>query len=92
MTLHLENVFGTLALITSLIGLLPQIYKAYISKSTRDLSMLMLCNYFACSIFWIIYGTISASDFVVYSNILGLATSAVSIFQKIYYDATPQAL
>ncbi|WP_410520906.1 PQ-loop domain-containing transporter [Candidatus Tisiphia endosymbiont of Sialis lutaria] len=31
----IEEFFGYIALITSLIGLLPQVYKAYITKSTH---------------------------------------------------------
>jgi MtN3 and saliva related transmembrane protein len=82
----LESFFGTIALITSLIGLLPQVYKAYVTKSTQDLSMMMLINYLVCSIAWIAYGCYQGSYFVVWSNIAGLGISLISILQKIYYD------
>jgi MtN3 and saliva related transmembrane protein len=82
----IESFFGTIALITSLIGLLPQAYKAYRTKSTHDLSMLMLINYLVCSIAWIVYGCYQGSAFVIWSNIAGLIISFISIFQKIYYD------
>lgn len=82
----IENFFGTIALVTSIIGLLPQIYKSFKTKSTNDISMIMLLNYLICSISWIIYGTYTKSDFVIWSNIIGLITSLISIFQKRYYD------
>lgn len=82
----ISNIFGTLALITSIIGLLPQIYKSYKTKSTNDISMLMLINYFICSVSWIVYGFYTESQFVVWSNIVGLITSFISIFQKYHYD------
>lgn len=82
----LEQIFGNVALITSLIGLLPQVYKTYITKSASDVSMLMLINFLICSIAWIGYGFITESSFVVYSNIVGFFTCIVSIFQKKYYE------
>lgn len=82
----IENFFGTIALVSSIIGLLPQIYKSFKTKSTNDISMIMLLNYLTCSISWIIYGTYTKSDFVIWSNIIGLITSLIAIFQKRYYD------
>ena len=79
--------FGLIATITSFIGLLPQVYKTYKVKSAQDVSMLMLSNYLICSIAWIIYGSLTDSSFVVYSNIVGLIVSLISILQKRYYDA-----
>ncbi|WP_264337847.1 PQ-loop domain-containing transporter [Wolbachia endosymbiont (group B) of Dolichovespula media] len=49
MYINIEECFGFIAFITSLIGLLPQVYRAYITKLTRDVSMLMLVNYLICS-------------------------------------------
>lgn len=78
---------GTIAFITSFIGLLPQIYKALKTKSTQDVSMLMLVNYLCCSLAWIIYGGYTDSMFVLSSNVIGLLTSLILILQKQYYDA-----
>ncbi|NEV49341.1 hypothetical protein EUZ93_02365 [Wolbachia pipientis] len=89
MNINTEGFFGFVALITSLIGLLPQVYKAYVTKLTRDISMLMLVNYLICSLSWIGYGLYQSSIFVVLSNIAGLVISIISIIQKCYYDAKP---
>ena len=82
-----ESIFGYIALITSVIGLIPQSYKAFQTRSTEDISMFMVINYFVCSIAWIIYGTIILSAFVVVSDVIGAITSLVLIMQKYHYDA-----
>ncbi|TAL58651.1 MAG: PQ-loop repeat-containing protein [Legionella sp.] len=78
---------GTFALVTSFIGLLPQIYKSLKTKSTKDLSQVMLLNYFVCSLAWIIYGSYTDSMFVLASNALGLLSSLILLLQKHYYDS-----
>ena len=81
-----ETLFGSIAFLTSVIGLLPQIIKAARTRSTHDISMIMLLNYLICSISWIIYGSFSNSLFVLSSNILGLLSSLTLIILKIFYD------
>lgn len=82
----LENISGLIAFLTSLIGLIPQIYKAYISKSTKDLSMIYLINYLICSISWVVYGILTESPYVFLSNIFGGGTCVFLIIQKYKYD------
>lgn len=81
-----ENVFGYIAFITSVVGLLPQVYKAIQTKSTRDVSMMMLMNYIVCSIAWIGYSFYCHSAFVFFSNVLGLVSSVVLVYLKMHYD------
>lgn len=83
---NLEVFFGYVALITSLIGLLPQVYKAYVTKSTADISVLMLSNYLLCSVAWIAYSYYQQLVVVMLSNVVGLVISLISIMQKYYYD------
>ena len=82
----MESIFGTIALITSIIGLFPQVYKSYKTKSTKDVSMFMLINYLVCSVAWIIHGTEIGSAYVVWSNILGAGVASIAIFQKKIYE------
>ena len=81
-----EIIFGSIAFVTSIIGLLPQLVKATKTRSTQDISMMMLINYLVCSIAWIIYGGYSNSMFVLLSNILGSFSSLVLIFVKFTFD------
>ena len=80
------NLFGVIAFITSTIGLLPQLVKALRIRSTHDISMAMLINYFICSLSWIIYGSFMHASFVIGSNIFGVLSSCMLIFFKWHYD------
>lgn len=85
--MHLtQSIFGFIALATSFIGLLPQSYKAFKTRSTHDISMIMLLNYLCCSIAWIIYGICIDAGFVISSNIVGVASCMLLIWQKKHYD------
>ena len=81
-----KEVFGYIALTTTIIGLMPQIYKTYKTKSAKDLSMVMLWNCFICAMSWLIYGIIVEEKMVTISNILALGTSIILIIQKTRYD------
>jgi MtN3 and saliva related transmembrane protein len=78
---------GSIAFITSFIGLLPQIFKAIRTKSTQDISMWMLINYTVCSLAWIMYGWSTDSFFVLSSNVVGFIISLMLILLKRHYDA-----
>jgi len=81
----IEIASSYVALITSFIGLVPQVYKGYVTKSMEDVSVLMLGNYLLCSVAWIIYGYSQQANIVLLSNAVGLIVSLISIMQKYYY-------
>ena len=82
----LGEIFGYVALITAIVGLMPQVIKSYKTRSTDDISMVMLINYFVGSFAWIVHGFSVNDNFVVWSNILGGTVSVISIIQKLKYD------
>ena len=82
----LGEIFGYVALITAIVGLMPQVIKSYKTRSTDDISMVMLINYFVGSFAWIVHGLSVNDNFVVWSNILGGTVSVISIIQKLKYD------
>lgn len=84
--MNVVDLFGIIATITSFVGFIPQVYKTYKTKSAHDISNVMLYNFLVCSISWIAYGLYTGANFVVYSNVAGLITILISIFQKKYYD------
>lgn len=86
MLVSIQSVFGAIALVTSFVGLLPQSYKAYKTRSTHDISMLMVVNFLICSAAWIIYGLYIQANFVIASNVVGLMSCLLLIMQKRYYD------
>lgn len=82
----LTNIFGVSAFVTSMIGIVPQIWKSFRTKSTCDISMLMLVNYFVCSVSWLGYGILSKTGYVILSNVFGTTTTLIAILQKLHYD------
>lgn len=64
------QIVGALAAITSTISLVPQIYKSLKTKSVSDLSILMLINFLATSLLWMVYGFMIASAAVTIANII----------------------
>jgi MtN3 and saliva related transmembrane protein len=82
----LVNFFGIIAFITSMIGVLPQIYKCYKTKSSKDISMIMMINFFICSSAWLGYGILSGAGYVILSNVFGVFVTGIAIYQKIHYD------
>ncbi|HVE43823.1 MAG TPA: SemiSWEET family transporter [Gammaproteobacteria bacterium] len=82
----IESIFGSVAFITSFVGLLPQAYKAFKTRSTEDISSLMIMNYLVCSVAWLVYGACINSAFVILSNAIGLIGSLILIYQKRHYD------
>lgn len=81
-----QNIFGFIAFITSVIGLLPQLYKAIKTRSTDDISMLMIINFTICSLAWTVYGAYTSSFYVEASNIIGFITCLALLVLKKYYD------
>lgn len=82
----IKDATGLIASITGIIGFIPQIHKAYKTKSMADVSMALLINYLVCCVSWAIYGALDNSFFVLWSNVLGSIVSIVTVMQKIYYD------
>lgn len=81
----IKEFFGYLALVTTIIGLMPQVYKTYRTKSAKDLSKLMIWNCIVCASAWLIYGIAIRDKMVTVSNILALFTGVILAFQKQKY-------
>jgi MtN3 and saliva related transmembrane protein len=73
------------AIFTSIVSLIPQLYKTYKSKSADDLSLCMLINFFICSLSWIAYGVLTKSLSVWLSNLVMIIFSAILILLKIKF-------
>ncbi|MDR1034991.1 MAG: hypothetical protein LBL32_03610 [Holosporales bacterium] len=83
-----ENFLGGVASITTIIGMVPQVYKSFKTRSTGDVSMIMLLNYLVCSVSWAVYGLfyMRGDRYVVLSNGFGTVVACISIWQKHHYD------
>jgi MtN3 and saliva related transmembrane protein len=80
------DIIGAVASITSVIGFLPQICKNHKTRSVKDLSLLMLINFFICSLAWMIYGCLTESTYVLVTNVACLCASGLLMGQKIYFE------
>lgn len=82
----LLDIVGFVATFTSIISLPPQIYHTYRSKSSADLSMLMLINFLICSIAWVAYGFLTNTMSVWITNVVMTVFSVLMIGLKIKYS------
>jgi MtN3 and saliva related transmembrane protein len=80
---------GFIALSTSTISLLPQIYRTYKTKSVEDISLLMLINFLVCSISWIVYGILTDTISVWLTNCIMTIFSIVLLVLKLKYKSQP---
>jgi len=78
----LVTFIGFLAAFTSTISLVPQIYKTYKSRSSKDLSYLMLANFLATSMLWVAYGLMVSSQAVWVANIILVVFSTLMLILK----------
>ena len=82
----MEHFFGKLAFVTTVIGLIPQVIKAYQTKSMRDVSLFMLLNCWICGFAGLAYGICIASSDLIWSEIFCLIVTTISLVQKTVYD------
>ncbi|WP_316359220.1 SemiSWEET family sugar transporter [Candidatus Neptunichlamydia sp. REUL1] len=78
-------VISIVASATSVLSLIPQIYRTYQLKSASDLSLLMLINFLVCSLSWVAYGGLTGMVFVWVTNVMMTIFSIVLIVFKIRY-------
>ncbi len=79
------DIVGLVASLTSVIGFIPQMIKIKKSKSTHDISLLMLLNFFVCSVAWVIYGYCTSAFYVTLTNVISSFFCIVLIYQTFYY-------
>lgn len=75
----LAPVFGLLGSVTASTIFLPQVWRAWRTKQTKDLSWLMIVLGIANGFFWIVYGFIKFDPFIYVTNSL-LFTATVTLF------------
>ena len=70
---------------TSVLSLIPQIYRTYRLKSASDLSLWMLINFLVCSLSWVTYGGLAGMVSVWVTNVIMTIFSIILIVFKIRY-------
>ncbi|QVL56887.1 MAG: PQ-loop repeat-containing protein [Simkaniaceae bacterium] len=82
-------IISLIASITSIFSLIPQIIKIYKSRSSKDLSLMMLINFLVCSLSWVAYGFLTQTETVWITNLVMTVFTIILIIFKIRY--TPKA-
>ena len=83
--MHSITYIGYLASSLSSITFIPQVYKAWQTKSVKDLSVWMLLLIVTSTILWLVYGFGIYSGPVVVGNIIVLILSLLLLFFKLKF-------
>jgi MtN3 and saliva related transmembrane protein len=78
--------FGMIASILTSVRFIPQVYKSFTSRHTRDLSMMFLYFVGAQSLFLMLYGLTKPDSLVFYMNILPLISVLFLVYLKLKYE------
>jgi len=79
------HLLGVVAGGMSLIGVATQLVKSWLTRSTRDLSLLALIVSTTSTVLWLIYGFLQADHALVLSNIIGTTFGFLLLFFKLYF-------
>ena len=85
MNMDIIFVTGLLAAVLTTIAFLPQVLKAYTTKHTKDLSLVMFVLFSLGLILWTIYGIALNSLPIILANTVTLAMSLYLLFLKVRY-------
>lgn len=82
----MKELLATLATILITVGYLPQIIKAYRTKSMRDVSLAFIVIIALGIFFWLLYGIASGDSTLVLANSIILLFALTLIGMKLRYD------
>lgn len=77
------DAIGYLAVFLTTIAFIPQVAKAWQSKSTSDLSLVMLATYMAGILCWLSYGVVLRSPPMILANSITFALNAALVVLKL---------
>jgi MtN3 and saliva related transmembrane protein len=83
-----SEVVGALAALLTMFGFVPQIIKIVKTRSVNDVSLLMLVQYSAGIILWLVYGVLINDRILIIANIVTLSTLAVAIGLYLRYRSS----
>ncbi len=83
--MDLASIFGVIASILTSVRFIPQVYKSFTTKHTRDISVIFIYFVSAQSLFLILYGITKPDYFVFYMNILPLISVLFLLYLKIKF-------
>lgn len=72
-------VLGAVAAALTSFGFVPQMVKMWRTKSVRDVSPIMICQFLAGVVLWTVYGVHLKDPVVIAANIVSLSTLSVGL-------------
>lgn len=79
------SVIGFIAGTFTTVSFLPQVFKIYRTKQTRDLSLPMYVILFIGVILWVVYGVLSRSLPVIIANSVVIGLNLYILIMKVKY-------
>jgi len=79
------TIFGIIAGVFTSVRFIPQAYRSWTTKHTKDLSLTFLYFVSAQSVFLILYGIARPDYYVLYMNVFPLVCAVFLILLKIKY-------
>ena len=79
------EILGLVAAACTTAAFIPQVYRAWVSKSTRDISLIMYLVFVTGTILWFIYGVYHGSISIMLANGITAFLAMVIIYLKIKY-------
>ena len=83
--IELADIFGYAGMVTGVTFMLPQVLKAYKTRSVEDISWGMLVIFFFNCIFWATYGYLIGALPIILTNLAALGITLILIRLKIRY-------
>ncbi len=83
--MKLEEIIGYVAAILTTSSFIPQVFKTWKSRSTKDISLAMFIAFCAGVFLWLVYGILLASVPIIIANAVGLALGLIILALKIRY-------
>lgn len=82
---HFISITGLLAGVLTTLAFLPQVFKVWKSRSTKDISLLMYITFCAGLALWILYGVFLHSSPLVIANGITLALALSILIMKLLW-------
>jgi MtN3 and saliva related transmembrane protein len=79
------TLLGLLAGTLTTVSFFPQLYQAWKSRSTKDISLVMYLAFCAGILLWLIYGLLIGSLPVILANAVTLALTLLILLLKLKY-------
>ena len=79
------NSIGYVAAFLTTVAFVPQVFKTWKSKHTKDISLLMYTAFCVVIFLWLAYGFLIASKPIIYANVFTLILAFVILALKLRY-------